>query len=140
MKIFLDANIIVDILDETSYDNTLALEVLRLVRLSDTTIYISPTTFAITFYIFTKRNKTKSNVRKILVEFFREFNFTTESQSIMKQVLTSDFTDLEDALQYFSVKDAGIKVIITKNKKDFKETGTVKIFHPEEFVYSYYNQ
>src|SRR5882757_6700301 len=122
MKIFLDANIIIDLLDATSYDNLLACEVMRLVRISKKPIYVSPTTFAITFYIFTKRNKTKGNVRKILIDFFSNFNFTTEDQKVMNEVLTSDFEDLEDSLQYYSAKAADIKVIITKNKKDFNET------------------
>ena len=65
MKVFLDANIIVDFLDKPSYDNKSASEVLRIVRLIGRPVFISPTTFAIVYYIFTKRNRQVKNIKEI---------------------------------------------------------------------------
>lgn len=138
MNIFLDANIIVDILDAASYDNRIAKEVLRILRLAKRPVYVSPTTFAISFYIFSKRNKSRVNTKKILIEFFKNFRFTTENQEVMNQVFDSGFNDLEDALQFFSAKSSLVKVIITKNKKDFINTPGIDVFHPEEFIRLYH--
>ena len=78
-------------------------------------------------------------VRELLLEFFSEFNFTTENHVVMQKVLQSDFSDLEDALQYYSAVDSNIKVIVSKNKKDFTTAKGIAVFHPQEFVESYYN-
>ena len=139
MKVFLDANIIIDFLDKPSYDNKSASEVLRIVRLIGRPVFISPTTFAIVYYIFTKRNKQVKNIKEILKDFFSEFEFTTENESVMEQVLSSDFDDLEDALQYYSAKFAGIELIITKNKKDFLGAKNLFVLHPLEFIEMHYS-
>jgi predicted nucleic acid-binding protein len=139
MKIFIDANIIIDLLDKPSYDHELAVEVIRLIRLTNKSIYVSPTTFAITFYIFSKRNKAAKDVRKILIDFFKNFIFTTEDSIVMDKVLASPFIDLEDALQYYSAMESGINLIITKNKKDFIQTDEITILHPAEFIELHYN-
>ena len=139
MKIFLDANIIVDLLDKPSFDHDLAKEVVRIIRLSKKPVYISPTTFAITYYLFSKRNKGNKNVRNILINFFKYFSFTTEDADVMKKVLASNFVDLEDALQYFSAKQQGLQLIITKNKKDFIQSDDITVIHPTEFIELHYN-
>jgi predicted nucleic acid-binding protein len=139
MKIFLDANIIVDLLDKPSFDHDLAKEVVRIIRLSKKPVYISPTTFAITWYLFSKRNKGNKNVRNILINFFKYFSFTTEDAEVMKKVLASNFVDLEDALQYFSAKQQGLQLIITKNKKDFIQSNEITVIHPTEFIELHYN-
>lgn len=139
MKIFLDANIIVDFLDKPSYENQTAKEIIRIVRLSKMPVFISPTTFAITYYIFTKRNRQTKNIKENLIEFFSEFTFTAEDQKVMQKVFSSDFNDLEDALQYYSAKEAGTEIIITKNKKDFLTATEIMILHPLEFIEKYYS-
>ena len=139
MKIFLDANIIVDLLDKPGYDHELAVEVVRIIRLSKKPIYVSPTTFAITWYLFSKRNKGSKNVRAVLIDFFKHFSITSEDAAVMKNVLTSNFIDLEDALQYYSAKQQGIELIITKNKKDFIQSAEIKVIHPAEFIELHYD-
>ena len=139
MKIFLDANMIVDFLDKPNYDNNIAIEVLRILKENKSNIFVSPTTFAITFYLFSKRNKNLKNVNATLKEFFRQFTFTTEDNIVMKKVFASSFSDLEDALQYYSAKASGIDLIITKNKKDFINAQGIAILHPLEYIEMYYS-
>ena len=139
MKIFLDDNIIVDFLDKPNYDQAIAAEVMRLIRIAKKPVFVSPTTFAITWYIFSKRNKTTKNVKAVLTGFFEYFSFTSEDAMVMKKVIASDFADLEDALQYYSAVHSGVQLIITKNKKDFIQTGSVKVIHPAEFIDLHYN-
>ena len=138
MYIFLDANILVDVLDKSGYESKVSIEVLRILRLSKKPILVSPTTFAIVSYIFVKRNKTKVNVNEMLKNFFKPFYFTTEYQEVMNNVLSSGFDDLEDALQFYSAIDAKAKMIITKNKKDFPNTKNIVVMHPKEFIELYY--
>ena len=47
---------------------------------------------------------------------------------------TSDFTDFEDALQYFSaIQSNKVDVIITRNTKDFKHS-KIPVFTPQEYL------
>ena len=139
MKIFLDANVLVDFLDKPSFDNNSATEVLRILKMKKSNIFVSPTTFAITFYLFSKKNKNLKNVNVALKEFFRQFTFTTEDNIVMKKVFSSTFDDLEDALQYYSAQYSGIDLIITKNKKDFINAKGIIILHPLEYIEMYYS-
>jgi len=36
--------------------------------------------------------------------------------------LSSDFSDFEDAIQYYTALDNKLEIIITRNKKDFKKS------------------
>ena len=47
--------------------------------------------------------------------------------------LNSQFSDFEDALQYFTAAEHKIKIILTRNIKDYKGTA-VSIQTPEQFI------
>ena len=64
---------------------------------------------------------------------------TENVAAVMKKVMESGFTDLEDALQYFSAVQSRVQLIITKNKKDFLQTDGVRVIHPAEFIEFHYN-
>ncbi|HFB61523.1 MAG TPA: PIN domain nuclease, partial [Bacteroidetes bacterium] len=49
--------------------------------------------------------------------------------------LNSDFSDFEDALQYFSALRAECDIIITRNAKDFKKS-RIAVMTPDEFLLS----
>ncbi|HUZ60324.1 MAG TPA: type II toxin-antitoxin system VapC family toxin [Hanamia sp.] len=132
-KIFFDANILIDL---TNAGNELYEETLFLfdhfVRNRDQ-LYCSPTSFAITYFFL---NKTINNIQKLnktAIDFFSTFTFTREDNIIMKKVIQSDFTDLEDALQYYSAEDCGVNIIITKNFFDFKKS-SIPVYHPLQYL------
>ena len=45
----------------------------------------------------------------------------------------SKFKDLEDGFQYFTAKENNIKVIITRNQKDF-EVDDLSVVTPKQFL------
>ena len=53
-------------------------------------------------------------------------------RSVM-EALNSDFTDFEDALQNFSLKNTDIQTIITRNIKDYKNS-EFNVLTPSEFL------
>jgi len=55
-------------------------------------------------------------------------------ESIVHLALDSDFSDFEDALQYFSAKENKIPAIITRNTKDYKTASGIKILTAKEFL------
>jgi predicted nucleic acid-binding protein len=47
--------------------------------------------------------------------------------------IASNFTDFEDAIQYFCAVENNLTTIITRNIKDFKKA-SIKILTPETFI------
>ncbi|MBQ8956989.1 MAG: hypothetical protein IJ057_00585 [Bacteroidales bacterium] len=47
--------------------------------------------------------------------------------------MSFEFTDFEDAMQYFSEKKWGADMIITRNKKDFQKS-QLPVYEPKEYL------
>jgi hypothetical protein len=60
-------------------------------------------------------------------------NVLPTDERVIEQSSNSDFSDFEDAIQYFTSVNNGINLIITRNTKDFKK-GKISISTAEEFI------
>ena len=132
-KIFLDANVLIDLIN---VDNDLHKPIGLLFNLiinKKEILFCSPTTFAITYYFIGKKIKDKKILNEKIKRMFAYFKFTREDSIIMEKVKKSSFTDLEDALQYYSAIDAGVELIITKNHFDFSKS-IIPVYHPLQYI------
>ncbi len=59
---------------------------------------------------------------------------TTVDDSVIDRALQSDFTDLEDAMQYYSALAANAELIVTRNQKDYA-LSNIPVLSPSEFLY-----
>ena len=132
-KIFLDANVVIDLINAGNRFHTDLLFLFSELTKQKKKLYISPTTFAITYYFLSKHIKSKSKLNEEATAFFAGFIFTREDGVIMNKVFQSDFNDLEDGLQYFSALDADIDAIITYNQHDFAKSA-IPVFHPSQYI------
>jgi hypothetical protein len=57
------------------------------------------------------------------------------TDKIIDKGLLSDFTDFEDSLQYYCAVEMNCDIIITRNGKDFKESG-IPVLMPSEYLKS----
>lgn len=129
-KLFLDANVVVDFVDSSSKFHIVTVELIRALRKQDVKLFISPSTFVIVNHLLYKyiRNRDIANQR---MNFLSQlFQYSSEDQLVMDEVAKSDFSDLEDAVQYFSAKTIKPDFIVTHNNKDFPlEDKSVLNFH-----------
>jgi predicted nucleic acid-binding protein len=132
-KIFFDANVLIDLINGANDFNDMSLILFTKIRMQKTVLYVSPTSFGITYYFISKNISNKKLGNKIAVDFFSPFIFTKEDNLMMEKVKKSSFSDLEDALQYFSALDSGVDAIITKNHFDFSRS-TIPVYHPLQFI------
>ena len=94
---------------------------------------ISSLTFANTNYILTKL-KTSKEAREILRKFKVLVELLSLDDKITELALSDDnFPDFEDGLQYYSAIENQIDIIITRNKKDFKNS-KIPILTAKEFL------
>jgi predicted nucleic acid-binding protein len=129
-KLFLDANVVVDFIDATSKYHVITVEMMKALRKKDIKLFISPSTFVIVNYLMFKffRNRVVANQKMMLL--CKMFQFSTEDHLVMDEVFKSDFSNLEDAVQYYSAKTIKPDFIITHNNKDFpKNDKSVLNFH-----------
>lgn len=121
-KLLIDTNIVIDLLSkrEAFYE-----EASRLFSQADkkqVRLAISSLTFANTNYILTKLTSAKE-AREIMRKFKVLVDVLSLDDKIIELALSDEsFLDFEDGLQYYSAIENNIEVIITRNKKDFKNS------------------
>ncbi len=129
-KVFLDTNIVADLFlkREPFCENSLKLFTLGFHK--KITLYVSSLSYATLAYLVRKMKKEE---RVLLFEKLRNITETTTVDRLtVDKALISDFSDLEDALQYYSAVNAKVDVVLTRNKKDFVEAN-VPVMTPDEF-------
>lgn len=137
LRVFFDANIFFDILNKEAFKYEVCKLIYDYLLQKNITIYSTPTSFAINFYLAGKYYRNKELARKNILILFKAISFTREDYVIMQKVFNSDFIDLEDALQYFSAQDERVDCIITQNKFDYPKSA-IPVYLPEEFIYKYF--
>jgi len=120
MKIFLDANVLISVLNKEYPLFPYSSRVLSLVDYPNKyKVYTSPLCLAIAFYFAEKKSGAEQAREKIYL-LSRKLSFTTISENMVLSVCRNkNILDIEDGLQYYSAKDSGCQCIITENTDDF---------------------
>ena len=131
-RIFVDANVLVDLLTERRgfYDD--AKKLFKLCKESKITPYISSVSIAIINYLLLKIYNEKK-AREELEKIYRLTEILPFHKRIISLAHYSNFKDLEDGFQYFTAKESNINVIITRNQKDF-QVNDISIITPKQFI------
>jgi predicted nucleic acid-binding protein len=133
-KIFLDTNIILDLLAYRMPFYTEAAELFSLADKKKLTLSISSLCLADTHYILSKQNP-EMEVRKILRKFKVLVHVLSLDDKITDLALNSEFRDFEDAIQYYTAIENEQELIITRNQSDFRES-KIPIMTAGEFIKS----
>ena len=131
-SVFVDTDIILDLLSfrEPFYvhsANLFSLADLKKIRIS-----VSSLSFSNLHYILSKQTSAAQS-RKQLLKFKTLVTVLPVTDKIVELALASDFKDFEDGMQYYTALEQGIKMILTRNLKDFKTAG-VPVMTSEQFL------
>lgn len=118
-RLFLDTNIVIDLLAKRVPFYQEAQELFTLGDQKEVQLFISAVTFANVYYSIRKHHKAV-DTRRYLANFKVLVTVLPIDNKIIELSLASDFTDFEDGLQYFTALEHKIDILITRNKKDFK--------------------
>lgn len=121
-RILIDTNIIIDLLARRKEFYNEAAALFSLADKRELQLTISALTLANTSYILSKLSSPKE-----AKEILRKFKVLVEILSLNDKIIVlalsdNDFTDFEDGLQYYSAIENKIDVILSRNKKDFKNS------------------
>ena len=118
-KVFIDTNIIIDLLAEREPFYKDAQDLFTLSDKEEIHLCISSLSFANAYYSIAKHHK-EVDAKKYLAKFKVLVTVLALEDKAIELALASEFNDFEDGLQYFTAMDNDADIIITRNKKDFK--------------------
>ncbi len=132
-KIFLDTNVIVDLIADRKPYSKHAIEVFNKVDEKKIRLYTSSHSIATTHYLL-KKYINEKQLREILYDLLDYIQVVAIDVDVIKKGLKSKHKDFEDAIQIISAYSIEkIDYIITRNTKDFRES-EIPILTPEELL------
>jgi predicted nucleic acid-binding protein len=132
-RLFLDTNIIIDLLAKREPFYKQAAQIFSLADKMKVQLFVSALTFANTNYILLKEKKPEE-AKLILRKLKLIVSIISLDDKIIGLSLNdSDFKDYEDAIQYYSAVENGIELIITHNLKDFQKS-KIPVLTAEQFL------
>ncbi len=120
-KVFVDTNVIIDLLSKREPFYKEAQDLFTLGDKKEIQLCISSLSFANAYYSIAKHHKA-IDAKKYLSKFKVLVSVLSLDDKAIELSLASDFEDFEDGLQYFVAMDNEVDTIITRNKKDFKNS------------------
>jgi predicted nucleic acid-binding protein len=131
-KILVDTNIVLDLLSKREEFYKEAQDFFTLADNNKVKLYISSLTIANTHYLLARNHKL-DHARKILIKFKVLVTVLPMDDKILELSLVSDFKNFEDAIQYHTALENDLDIIITRNKKDFKNAA-LPVFTAKEYL------
>ena len=131
-RIFIDTNVLVDLVLERKGFYQDARRLFNFCKERRITPYISSISVAIINYLLLKKYN-EEKVKGLLEIIYKLTEILPFHKRIISLAHYSNFKDLEDGFQYFTAKENNIKVIITRNEKDF-EVNDVSVVSPKQFL------
>lgn len=133
-RIFLDTNVILDLLGErVPFFESIA-KVATLADQNKITLVVSPLSFTTIDYVLNKYETSEAVLNKL-----RKFKILCEvcevDEKTIEKGLNSSFQDFEDAVQFYTALQSNCSIIITRNGKDFKHS-TIPIMTAQEYLSS----
>jgi len=134
-EIFLDTNIVIDYLINREPFSQSALRLFSLAENRKIQLNISAISYTTIYYVL-KKNNSHQEILQNLILLSSLCKILPVNQIILEQAMKSDFSDFEDAVQYYSaLQNKNCSIIISRNTKDFRSS-TIKVMLPDEFLKS----
>jgi predicted nucleic acid-binding protein len=119
MRIFIDADIILDLLLAREPFFPGATRLFSLVQDGEVEGFVSPLIFSNLFYVLRKKFSGPEALTAL-----RKLRLLTHVLSVDEETidlaLASSFADFEDAIQYYAALAQNLDVIVTRNKEDYR--------------------
>jgi len=134
VNLFLDTNVLIDLIDKREpFYNDIAI-IASMAENKDFKLAASSLSFVNTVYVVSR-----SIEEKLVLEALKKFRIICDvsnvDEIVIDKSLISNFNDFEDAVQYFSALHHKSDIILTRNKKDFKNS-EIPTMTPSEFLAS----
>lgn len=131
-KVFVDTDIILDLLSNREPFYIHSANLFSAADKNEIQLCVSSLSFANLNYILSKQYSA-DQARKKLLKFKTLVSVLSVTDKIIDLALSSDFKDFEDGMQYFTATENNIKILLTRNLKDFK-SAQIPVQTAEQFL------
>jgi predicted nucleic acid-binding protein len=132
-KVFVDTNIIIDLLADRKPYSKFAIEIFNQSEEKQLKLYTSSHSIATTHYLLKKHIEEKK-LREILYNLLDFIQVIAVDLDTLKRGLKSKHKDFEDAIQIICAGSVEkMDCIVTRNIKDFRGS-EIPVLTPDEFV------
>jgi predicted nucleic acid-binding protein len=132
-KAFIDSDVIFDLLQVLHPFHEDAHSLFALIEQGKLKGLVSPVIFANLFYILRKDHGNKGAVDR-LIRLKMLLKIVKIGERTIELALSSSFTDFEDAIQYFAAVESKSDCLVTRNKRDYKDS-KIPVFLPSELLH-----
>jgi len=130
-KIFVDTNILVDLIADRKPFSKYAIEIFNNAELNKIKLFTSSHSIATTHYLLKKYVEEK-NLREVLFNLFDYLTVIPVDADVLKKGLRSKHKDFEDAIQIVCASSVEkIDCIVTRNIRDFRDS-EIPVLPPDE--------
>ncbi len=136
MKIFLDANIIVSVLNKEYPLFTYTSRIVSLADNSRFTVFTSPLCLAIAFYFAEKKYDTASAKKRIEILCNHVKIAAADKNAVMQSLTNPAVNDFEDGLEYYAALANKCDCIVTEDIGDFYFS-KIEVLGSERFFEKY---
>jgi len=133
MRIFLDANILVSVLNKEYPLFTYTARVVSLADNKKFTVYTSPVCLAIAFYFAEKKSGTQAARQKIKLLSEKLSIAAVGKDEVLQALENKQVHDFEDGIEYYAAINNKCDVIVTEDESDFYFS-EIKICGAKDFL------
>ncbi len=133
MKIFLDANILVSVLNKEYPLFTYSARILSLADNPKFTIFTSPVCLAIAFYFAEKKSGTQLAKRKIEILANKLSITDIGKNEVLQSLQNKKVNDFEDGIEYYAALSGKCDTIIKEDINDFYFS-SIPVLNSRSFV------
>lgn len=133
MKIFIDTNVIIDVLlkRENFYKSSRNVLVLCEKKLAKG--FISAASVTDIFYIVNKQLHDKEKTIQEISKILSFLNVVKIDGHLINSAIKSGWNDFEDSIQFYAACSKKVNFIITRNEKHFINS-KIKVINPDDFI------
>ena len=132
MKLFLDTNIIIDVIANRQPWVREALILLELAKRGRVTLITSDYSFINVAYV-TRKLYSKEELCQLLKGLCNYIELVEVGRKVICEALENPWKDIEDCVQYLVAKRETVDVILTRNEKDFL-LSDIQVQNPSSFL------
>jgi predicted nucleic acid-binding protein len=131
-KVFVDTDIILDLLGNREPFYIYSASLFSAADRNEIQICVSSLAFANLNYILSRQFSAVQERKKLQI-FKTLVTVLPVTDKVIELALSSEFKDFEDAIQYFTAIENRVKILLTRNLKDYR-IAEISIMTAEQFL------
>ena len=133
-NIFIDTNVIIDFLGNRESFSNSATDLFDLYADNKKKLFVAAISYTNVYYLLYKQIKSHKRVISHLSTLFELTELIDINTSVINQSIHSEFTDFEDAVQFYAaLSNKKIDIIVSRDKKGFKKS-TLPVLDVEQAI------